>query len=88
MTYYTRNAGEFVELETTSAILVSADKPIQGMQLSQSQDMEFVFGPNDPVGDPMMVGMPTTNTDNWHTSVNIVGSAGFASHATLVTHDW
>jgi IgGFc binding protein len=61
VTNYTLNAGEFVELLTTSAILVNADKPIQGMQLFQSQDKEFVPNPNGgggPIGDPMTVGIP------------------------------
>jgi IgGFc binding protein len=92
VTNYTLNAGEFVELLTTSAILVNADKPIQGMQLSQSQGKEFVPDPNGgggPIGDPMMVGMPTTNTDNWQTNVNLfVGSEPFAHYVTLVSRDF
>lgn len=87
---YTLNAGQFVEIETTSPILVNANKPIQGMQLSQSQDRDYVNGNPLTVGDPMMITMPTSNVEDWQTSCNIVVAPGdgFDGHyVTLVSHD-
>lgn len=93
-TTYTLDAGQVQEVETTSPIYVTADKPIQGMQLSNGEALDYNF--NDPatVGDPMMVTMPSTyspNTlrSNWLSNVIIpVAADGFDYHyVTLIATD-
>ncbi|MEI7984228.1 MAG: fibronectin type III domain-containing protein [Armatimonadota bacterium] len=89
---YTLDAGQMQEIETTSPIWVTADKPIQGMQLSNGEALDFNF--NDPasVGDPMMVTMPSTYSpnnmrSNWLTNAIIpVANDGFDYHyVTLIS---
>ncbi len=89
---YTLDAGQMQEIETTSPILVNADKPFQGMQLSNGESYDYNFNDPTTVGDPMMVSMPSTFSpnnlrSNWLTNAIIpVASDGFDYHyVTLIS---
>ncbi|MEI7984242.1 MAG: fibronectin type III domain-containing protein [Armatimonadota bacterium] len=81
---YPMDKGDKLDLNTLDPIIVSADKPIQAVQLATGQDFDHV------AGDPMMMPMPASisannGRANWMSNTNIYVPTGEAMAGHYVT---